>query len=54
MSKIHIKKDYEGEWYQLLLDGELFAGGHSISTNDWINLLVKLGFEVTEEECSLE
>jgi hypothetical protein len=54
MGKIHVKNDYEGEWHQLLLDDVVFAEGHEISKNDWINLLLKLGFEVTEEECSLE
>ena len=49
MSKIRIKSDYEGEWHQLLLDDKVFAEGHSISTNDWINLLEELGFEVIEE-----
>jgi hypothetical protein len=34
------------DWHQLLIDGDVFAEGHSISDKDWADALRKLGHTV--------
>jgi hypothetical protein len=52
--KIHIKNDYDGEWCQLWVNGELKHQGHSLREDWLLDLLGELGVEITEEECDLE
>lgn len=37
-----------GDWCGLYLDGMQIADGHNVSTHTWLQLLRKLGHEVTE------
>ncbi len=43
-----------GDWTTVLVDGKLFADGHSISEWSILELLRRLGAEVVEREVSDE
>lgn len=56
-TKIKLRTNENGEWEQLLWNGELIAEDHEIRNHDWIKLLREfLKIEVEEEtvECCPE
>jgi hypothetical protein len=52
--KIHIVKDPWGEWCQLWVDGELKEEAHHLREDWLLDLLQKMGAEVTSEEKCLD
>ena len=48
--KVEIRQDEDGEWVELLVNGEHRYGGHSVPKREWVALLKDAGVEVVKAE----
>lgn len=51
---IRLIENESGDWKVLLLNGEVYAEGHSIPTRSWIDLIRSLGHEASTEDVTDE
>ena len=54
MAKIEIRCSVDGDWVDILVDGEHVFGNHSLNTKDLERLLVKLDHDVSRVEFEVE
>lgn len=45
---IELRGSEDGDWYQLIVNGEVFAEGHSIPPRSWLKLLEVFGAETKQ------
>jgi hypothetical protein len=51
---IELRSTEDGDWYELVVNGEIFHEGHSIPNYAWLKLLETMGAQTSQSEIPSE